>query len=89
MQDSTTLSTISLNKFSSQDSVVYLKKHALTGDFDGDGKLDTIVQNVIDANTKQQIDFFPSNQWDSIENYFNKRKKSCIFKHATHHRNFP
>ena len=74
-KDSKTNSKISLNnsrKIDIQDTLVYLKKLSLVGDFDGDGKLDTIYQNVINEKTKQQIDYFPSKQWDSIENYFNK-----------------
>lgn len=57
-------------KSHSRDSLVNLKKIALTDDFDGDGKLDTINQNVINGNTKKQIDYFLSSQCDSIENYF-------------------
>jgi len=67
-----------INKLSSQDTLVYLKKFSLTGDFNGDGKLDTINQNVIIANSKKQIDYFPSSQWDTIENYFDRIKADVI-----------
>lgn len=48
----------------------YLKKLSVTGDFDGDGKIDTLCQNTINELTKQPIDSFPDSQWNSIENYF-------------------
>lgn len=61
-----------IQKIDTLDSLVYLKKLSLIGDFDGDSKLDTIYQNILNEKTKEQIDYFPSNQWDSIEKYFSK-----------------
>jgi hypothetical protein len=51
---------------------VHLEKLTITGDFDGDGKADTLFQNTINKNTKVSIDSFPNNQWDSLETYFYK-----------------
>lgn len=84
IQDGNAFSETSSNKSPSQDTLVYLKKYSLTGDFDGDGKLDTIVQNLINANTKQQIDYFSSNQWDTIENYFSRIEADVILTLKNH-----
>lgn len=54
------------------DSIVYLKKLSITGDFDGDGKTDTIHQDVVNRKTHKPIDSFPSAEWDSIQNYFGR-----------------
>lgn len=56
----------------SQDSMVHLKKLYVTGDFNGDGNMDTIHQNTISAITHQEINSFHTREWDSIENYFYK-----------------
>jgi hypothetical protein len=66
------------NKLANQDSLACLKKLFVTGDFDGDGKLDTISQNNISDITHQQIDSYPCNQWDSIEKYFDKIEADVI-----------
>lgn len=54
------------------DSLVHLQKLTITGDFDGDGKSDTICQNTISKSTREEITSFPENQWDSIERYFDR-----------------
>lgn len=53
-----------------KNTFFHLKKLSITGDFDGDGKVDTLSQNTINKQTKQPIDSFPDSQWNSIENYF-------------------
>ncbi len=63
--------TLTINKDSAiKNTFFHLKKLSITGDFDGDGKIDTLCQNTINELTKQPIDSFPDSQWNSIENYF-------------------
>lgn len=62
----------SLTKGDSKINFIHIDKLSLTGDFDGDGKMDTIIENNISGLNKKQIDSFPDNQWDSLDNYFSK-----------------
>ncbi|WP_291083560.1 hypothetical protein [Flavobacterium sp. BFFFF1] len=55
-----------------EDTLVYLKKLSVTGDFDGDGKQDTIYQNTLSGITHQFVDSFPASAWDSIQIYFDR-----------------
>jgi hypothetical protein len=57
---------------------IHLSKLSINGDFDGDGKTDTLFQNTINKTSKVQIDSFPDNKWDSIENYFYKINSDVI-----------
>lgn len=80
-KDEKTLTENSFNKTNNlavQDSLVYLRNLSLTGDFNGDGVLDTIYQNVINKTTRQPIHYFPNSQWDSIEIYFDKMNADVI-----------
>ncbi|MBK6962501.1 MAG: hypothetical protein IPH20_00860 [Bacteroidales bacterium] len=46
---------------------IHIDKLSVTGDFDGDGKTDTLVQNNISKITGQSIDSIPYfNDWDSL-----------------------
>ncbi|MGX7668742.1 hypothetical protein [Flavobacterium pedocola] len=70
-----------IEKKVAEDSLIYLEKLLLVGDFDGDGKSDTIQQNVINENTKEQIDHFPNSvcsSWDSIASYFDRNNADII-----------
>ncbi len=65
------IDSLNINKdIELKNTFFHLKKLSITGDFDGDGKVDTLCQNTINELTKQTIDSFPDSQWNSIENYF-------------------
>ncbi|MGV7105107.1 hypothetical protein [Flavobacterium sp. U410] len=83
-QEKQTNSENLFNRIKTQDSLVYLKRLSLIGDFDGDGRTDTISQNLINKKSKLQIDYFPSSQWDSIENYFDKIEAEVILTVKNH-----
>lgn len=62
-----------------KDTLVYLKKLSITGDFNGDGKLDTINQNVINEMTHELINSFPNSvNEESMQRYFDKMNADII-----------
>ena len=58
---------------------VYPDKFSVTGDFDGDGKTDTLVQNNISKITGQSIDSIPYfNDWDSLVQFIDSAGSDVV-----------
>lgn len=66
-----------------RDSLIHtyekLYRFSLHGDFNGDGKQETIFQNNINTKTGLSIDSFPSTNWETMMFYFNREINSDIF----------
>lgn len=82
-----TIETSIENKNNSLKETTYfhLNKLSIIGDFDGDGKKDTLYQNTVNQINQSSIDSFADNQWDSIENYFYKINADVILTIANRH----
>ena len=68
------LDNVTISK-TSEDKIIFhkLKKLFVTGDFDGDGTLDTLQQHNFSGLTKTEIINSPDpfhNEWDSVVNWF-------------------
>ena len=55
-----------------------LDKLVALGDFNGDGKIDTLLQNNINSETKVPIDSIPDIPFDSLQRYFDRLGSEVI-----------
>lgn len=60
-----------------------LVKLSVTGDFDGNGVMDTLRQHCISTVTGREIDSFPYSAQDSMENYFRNLESSVFLSSRT------
>ncbi|MEI7596085.1 MAG: hypothetical protein WCK02_10085 [Bacteroidota bacterium] len=75
--NNTTSDTLKINK--AELKFVHLNKLSVTGDFDGDGKKDTLVENNISGLNKMPIDSIPNySEWDSLARYFDSIESDLI-----------
>ena len=73
-----TLRTV--NKDSSKIVFERINKLFIVGDFDGDGKMDTIFQNNISRINNKSIDSIPDYfESDTLERYFDKIESDIFF----------
>lgn len=62
-----------------QTNWIYPDKLSVTGDFDGDGKTDTLVQNIVSKLSGRSIDSIPDfNDWDSLLQFSEKAGAEVI-----------
>lgn len=78
IQEKTIDSSTLTNVTKSPSVYVQLHSHSLSGDFDGDGQIDTLFQKTIDNTTSLSIDSFPETQWDSMEHFFSTHHADVI-----------
>lgn len=66
-------------KVNAEIKFVHLDKLSITGDFDGDGKIDTLVENNISGLNKLSIDSIPNySEWDSLARFFDRVESDLI-----------
>ncbi len=60
-----------------------MSRLSLTGDFDGNGVMDTLYQHCISTVTGREIDSFPYSAQDSMANYFRNLESSVFLSSRT------
>lgn len=66
-----------------QGKIIYkkLENDVVIGDFDGDGIRDTLIQKILDKNSKKEILFFPDpfqNEWETVVKFFYRKSADVI-----------
>ncbi len=62
-----------------------IENQSITGDFDGDGKLDTLYQHTVSGYNKLPIDSFQTDPWDSIESILLKADAEILLTLSHNH----
>jgi hypothetical protein len=81
--DIISVDTLTAPVVEAQHQLVYkpLRKLSLTGNFDGDGKTDTLLQDNISRRINSAIDTFPdpfNNEWDSVVDFFYREESDVV-----------